>query len=148
MKTYTKRLNGIPNSVVMQIIKEVQEGASNGYKVKTDNIYLVQNPSFLDIELVFQKEDGKVEVNQPILPNELLVGTSEGMDEGIESVEEDSPIEMYSGSIKSDLIEKLEAVEKHAELKEIANKYNLIVGSNLRNPAALRKNLIEQVENL
>jgi hypothetical protein len=64
----------------------------------------------------------------------------------IEDIITEAETEEVELKTSPDLIEKIEKTDSHKDLKELAKENNLEAPSNLRNPKALKKNLLEQLQ--
>lgn len=152
-----------PNTAIVKLIQAVQEAAKEGYEFNySSNPYIVSSPSMIDLEINMHKvpveEESKADVVEEVIQKPAkLEGTGEGMnpeplkdvlqvqEEVVEEPEdpfESIPEENQPGDIKAEL----EAIEKHKDMKNFAKKHGLVVKSNLRNPKALKKDLLKQLE--
>lgn len=163
----TVKITEIPNTGILKVIETVQEMAKDGWECNTDHrtMYLSLAPSLLDIELTFTKEMSKEEVNEKVKEHEDLLNAIDNYDIEEEQLVEDETDFTASSEYdehgfvtqqeltvespytnKEVLIAKLNAAEKHKDLKAIAEKYGLEVDKNKKHPTALRNHLLSQLE--
>jgi hypothetical protein len=113
-----------------QFFMDIQNAILNGYRI-------ADNDSRADVSMrLFRGRFGRA----VLYLQEENAKTEDKTVKEIETEESDKIV------ISPNLIEEIEKTNSHKDLKELAKEHNLEAPSNLRNPKALKKNLLEQVQ--
>lgn len=141
MNTKQIKVSDRPNAAILKIIKEVQAAVLEGYYFPEEidanrQPHIAFNPGYITLQIEMKKDD--VDVTD-------VVQTIQQATDKLNTSIIDAPTITFN---KEEAIKEIEATQKHADLKEVAKKYNLVHKKHLKNPNALRKDLITQMEDM
>lgn len=161
-----------PNTAILKLIEEVEKATREGYHYEGDmsKVHVSTNPALVEIafpmvllEVVphvnIEKISNPAEQEEPEdygISGSLLEEGSLQLDETasekllacLEDVQKPADDTVTTQFDPSVAIGILQETKKHKDLKQRANEWGLEIKKHLKNPNALRNDLIKQVENV